>query len=66
MYNLLEYKNNYSKASGSLWQYYRGEPALNNDGAIIDFPVNNINSVLFKFKTKIAGRTGNDGTEMLK
>ena len=24
MYNLMEYSNNYSKTSGSLWQYYRG------------------------------------------
>ena len=26
MYNLIEYSDNYSKASGSLWQYYRDEP----------------------------------------
>ena len=26
MYNLIEYSNNYSKTSGSLWQYYRNEP----------------------------------------
>ena len=25
MYNLMEYSNNYSKTSGSLWQYYRDE-----------------------------------------
>ena len=25
MYNLREYNNNYAKASGSLWQYYRDE-----------------------------------------
>ena len=25
MYNLTEYSNNYSKTSGSLWQYYRDE-----------------------------------------
>ena len=29
MYNLIEYSNNYSKTSGSLWQYYRDDP--NND-----------------------------------
>ena len=28
MYNLIEYSNSYSKTSGSLWQYYRDEPAL--------------------------------------
>ena len=26
MYNLIEYSNNYSKTSGSLWQYYKDEP----------------------------------------
>ena len=26
MYNLTEYSDNYSKTSGSLWQYYRDEP----------------------------------------
>ena len=25
MYNLIEYSNNYSKTSGSLWQYYKEE-----------------------------------------
>ena len=35
VYNLIEYSNNYSKSSGSLWQYYRDEPALNDDGTVI-------------------------------
>ena len=26
MYNLIEYSNNYSKTSGSLWQYYKDDP----------------------------------------
>ena len=26
MYNLIEYSNNYSKNSGSLWQYYKDDP----------------------------------------
>ena len=26
MYNLIEYSDNYAKASGSLWQHYRDEP----------------------------------------
>ena len=50
MYNLIEYSDIYLKTSGSFWQYYRDEPALNNDGDIIDFPVNNNNSISFKFK----------------
>ena len=31
MYNLIEYSDNYLKTSGSLWQYYRDEPSLNNN-----------------------------------
>ena len=50
LYNLLEYNNVYSKISGSLWQYYRDEPALDDNGNIIDFPANNTNSVLCKCK----------------
>ena len=26
MYNLIEYSYNYSKTSGSLWQYYKDKP----------------------------------------
>ena len=26
MYNLIEYSDNYSKISGSLWQYYKDDP----------------------------------------
>ena len=62
-YNLIEYSDNYSKRSGSLWQYYRDEPALTNDGAADDFPSN---STSFKFKVKISGTTGADGTKNVK
>ena len=31
MHSLIEYSNAYSKTSGSLWQYYRDEPALHNN-----------------------------------
>ena len=31
IYNLIEYRNNYSKTSRILWQYCRDEPVLNND-----------------------------------
>ena len=50
MYNLIEYSNNYSKTSGSLWQYYKDEP---ND--------NLANSESFKSKVKITGNTPADG-----
>ena len=61
MYNLTEYRDNYSKTSANLWHYYRDEPFLNGNGAIADFPADNDNSALFKFKTNIAGRAGSDG-----
>ena len=49
MYNLVEYSDNFSKTSGSLWQCYTDEPALTNAGAIANFHVAN-NSALFKFE----------------
>ena len=67
MYNLIEYSDNCSKITGSLWNYYRDESFLNGNGAIADFPAdNNSNSASFKFKTKIADQTGNDGTKNVK
>ena len=53
MYNSAEYNDAYLKISGRLWQYYRDEPALNNNGDIIDFPECNNNSTSFKFKYQI-------------
>ena len=64
MYNLIEYSNNYSKTSGSLWQYCKEIPAVDNDGDIADF--NGANATdSFNFKTKITGQTNTDGI-MLK
>ena len=37
MYNLIEYSDNYSKTSGSLWQYCKEIPAINNHGDIVNF-----------------------------
>ena len=37
IYNLIEYSNNYSKTCGSLWQYCKDIPAVNNNGGIVDF-----------------------------
>ena len=48
MYNLIEYSNNYSKTSRTLWQYHKDEP---ND--------NIQNSKSFQFKVKITGKTPN-------
>ena len=60
MYNLIEYSDNYSKTSGSLWQYCKDIPAVNNNGNIVDF--NGANATdSFNFKTKITGQTNDDG-----
>ena len=54
MYNLIEYSDNYLKTSGSLWQYCKEIPAVNDDGDIVDF--NGANATdSFNFKTKITG-----------
>ena len=45
MYNLVEYSNNYSKTSGSLWQYYKE----NRNNNIIE-------SESFKSKIKVTGK----------
>ena len=50
MYNLIEYSDNYSKTSGSLWQYYKDDP---ND--------NITQSESFKSKIKITGKTSAAG-----
>ena len=50
MYNLIEYNDNYSKTSESLWQYHRDDP---ND--------NMVNSKSVKFKTNVTGKTPADG-----
>ena len=62
MYNLIEYSDNYAKATGSLWQYCKDIPARNVDDEIIVFDVNNVTDS-FNFKVKITARTGNDGTK---
>ena len=64
MYNLIGYSDVSSKTSGSLWQFYRHEQALDKSNNIIDFPANNINnSISFNFKQQIIRQTGNSGTK---
>ena len=59
MYNLIEYSDNYSKTLGSLWQYCKQIPAVNNNDEIVDF--NGANSTeSLNYKAKIIGRTNND------
>ena len=62
-YNVIEYSDNHAKTTGSLWQYCKDIPARNNaNNAIIIFSEDNITDS-FKFKAKITGQTGNDGTK---
>ena len=59
MYNLIEYSDNYSKTSRSLWQYCKEIPAINNR-VIVD--VNGANATdSFNFKSKIICTTDDDG-----
>ena len=62
MYNLIEYSDNYAKTTGSLWQYCKDIQARNANDEIIVFAENNTTDS-FKFKAKITGQTGNDGTK---
>ena len=60
MYKLIEYSNNYSKTSGSLWQYCKDIPAVNNNCNIVEF--NGANATdSFNFKSKITGHTRDNG-----
>ena len=62
MYNLIEYSDNYSKTSGSLWQYYRDEPFINKAALLLMLLM--ILIVLhLNLNKKITGQTGNDGTK---
>ena len=60
MYSLIEYSDNYSKTSGSLWQYFKDILAVNNADNIVDFAATNT-SDSFKFKAKITGKTNDNG-----
>ena len=63
MYNLIEYSDNYAKTTGRLWQYCKDIPVGDvNDDDIVIFDVNNTTDS-FKFKAKITGKTGNNGTK---
>ena len=56
MYNLIEYSDNYSNTSGSLWQLKRDEIVENND-LTVD------NSSSFKYKSDIIGNLRQAGTK---
>ena len=66
MCKLTKYSNNYSKTSGSLWQYCKDIPAVDGDGDIVDFngaivAFNGANATdSFNYKAKITGETNDD------
>ena len=62
MCNLIEYIDNYSKRTESLWQYCKDIPAVDNNNTIVNFAENNLTD-LFNFKIKMTGQTGDDGTK---
>ena len=51
MYNLIEYSDNYSETSGSLWQFKRDKVLDGNAELTIN------NSQSFKYKAAVVGKT---------
>ena len=62
MYNLIEYRDNYSDALGSLWQFKRYEFSAN------DVELSADNSRSFKYKAALVGKTADvdNGNSFLK
>ena len=55
MFNLMEYSDNFSKTSGSLWQYFKVIPAVDNNDNMVDF--NGANATdSFNSKAKVIGQ----------
>ena len=59
MYNLIEYGENYSDTSGSLWQFKRDESTGNIN-------LTNNNSSSFKYKANLISNTDADGANRKK
>ena len=55
--NLIEYSDNYSDTSGSLWDFKRDETVINAN------VTNDDNAPSFKNKASIIGNTENSGTK---
>ena len=64
MHNFIEYSDNYSNTSGSLWQFKRDEQPINNDGAFINITAENSSS--FKYKSNFIDDTVADGANRKK
>ena len=65
VYNLIEYSDNCSKTSRSLWQYYRDKTAVNT-GNITEFNTNDATTDSFKPKEKIKDEQVIMAQKMLK
>ena len=63
MYNLIEYSKNYSKITGSLWDYYRDEP---NSGAEGNINYSIKESKSFDYKTSITRKLEGINTKAIK
>ena len=59
MCNIIEYSDNCSKTSGSLWQYCRDIPAVNDNNVIVAFNEANIIDS-FNLKKKISQTDDNN------
>ena len=60
MYNLTEYSKNYSKTTGSLWNYYRDKPNSGTEGNI-NYSIKDSKS--FDYKVRITERLEDNDTE---
>ena len=63
MYNLLEYRKNYRKTTGSLWNYYRDEPNTGTDANNITHSILNSESFDYKANFTENGVTHNNLTK---
>ena len=60
MYNLLEYSKNYSKTTGSFWNYYRDEP---NSGVNNNINYSMKDSKSFDYKASTTGKLEGNNAE---
>ena len=60
---MLEYSKNYSKTTGSFWNYYRDEPnsGLGGNNNNVNYSIKDSKS--FDYKTSITGKLENNNTE---
>ena len=64
LYILIEYSDNYSDSSETLFQFKRDESPMNNDGNLLNVALNNSSS--FQYKASLLGKaTVVDGNDRL-